>query len=132
MGITLSPAGVAISPRADFRLPFQEQNNFFEQKLNLPTDHWDNIKSAAHDRAFILAGAAKADLITDLRSAVNQAILEDDGLDRFRARFDEIVNKHGWSYKGGRDWRTKIIYETNLRASYAAGRYVQLTDPALL
>jgi uncharacterized protein with gpF-like domain len=132
MGITLSPAGVAITPRADFRLPFQEQNEFFGQKLDLPTDHWDDIKSAAHDRAFIVAGAAKADLLTDLRAAVNQAILAGDGLDKFRSRFDDIVEKHGWSYKGGRDWRTKIIYETNIRASYAAGRYAQLTDPALL
>ena len=31
---------------------------------------------------------------------------------------------------GGRDWRTRVIYETNLRSSYAAGRYRQMKDVA--
>ncbi|WP_413879007.1 hypothetical protein [Candidatus Aalborgicola defluviihabitans] len=28
-------------------------------KLNLPTERWDDIKAAAHDRAFIVAGAQR-------------------------------------------------------------------------
>ena len=39
---------------------------------------------------------------------------------------DDIAAKHGWSYNGGRDWRTRVIYRTNLRTSYAAGRWRQL------
>ena len=50
----------------------------------------------------------------------------------FRKDFDKIVNRHGWSYKGGRGWRTRVIYETNLRTAYQAGRFKQLTDPDLL
>ena len=41
----------------------------------------------------------------------------------------------GWTGEGspaGRAWRTGVIYTTYVAASYAAGRYQQLTDPELL
>ena len=110
------------------QLPFAEQIAFFRGKLNLPTASWTDLWQEAHDRAFVVAGAAKDDLVADLRTAVDQAIDDGTTLETFRSRFDEIVEKHGWSYKGGRDWRTRVIYETNLRTSYAAGRYRQLKD----
>ena len=34
--------------------------------------------------------------------------------------------KHGWDYNGGRNWRSRVIYETNLATSHAAGRWEQL------
>ncbi len=108
------------------RLQFLEQIAFFRDKLSLPTLTWTDIWEVAHDRAFVVAGAAKDDLVNDLRSAVNEAIEEGTTITRFRERFDEIVEKHGWRYNGGRDWRTRVIYDTNVRTSYAAGRWQQL------
>ncbi len=132
MPLNIATDTIGSPERSSFRLPFKEQEAFFNQKLNLPTEKWDDILGAAHDRAFIVAGAAKADLLTDLRNAVTKAVTEGRGLDWFRGQFDGIVAKHGWSYKGGRDWRTNVIYQTNILSSYAAGRYAQLTDPDLL
>jgi hypothetical protein len=127
-------------PRLDlgFNTPFAEQLDFFRQKLNLPTEHWDDIKRAAHDRSFIVAGAMKADLLADLNTAVATVIAEGKSIGWFRDNFAAIVTKHGWhGWKGegtpaGEAWRTKVIYQTNLSTSYAAGRYRQLTDPELL
>lgn len=116
----------------NFKLPFQEQIDFFRQKLNLPTEHYDDILKSAHDRAFIVAGASKADLLNDFRLAVDQAIKEGKSLGWFRKEFDGIVEKHGWQYNGSRDWRSRVIYRTNMAASYSAGRHKQMTDPALL
>ena len=48
-----------------FNTPFAEQIEFFRQKLNLPTEHWDDIMRETHDRAFVVAGAMKADLLDD-------------------------------------------------------------------
>ena len=115
---------------AHARLPFTEQIDFFRAKLNIPTQAWTDLWHEQHDKGFMVAGAAHADLLYDLRGAVDSAIAEGTTLEAFRKRFDGIVAKHGWSYKGGRDWRTRVIYDTNIRASYAAGRRQQLQDSA--
>jgi SPP1 gp7 family putative phage head morphogenesis protein len=87
---------------------------------------------AAHDRAFVVAGAMQADLLADLREAVRKGIEEGTTLEEFRRDFRALVEKNGWTgwtgegTKAGEAWRTKVIYETNLRSSYAAGRYQQM------
>ncbi len=134
MPLEVSPEKIGFNPRGEgsFKLPFKEQIDFFRQKLNLPTTYYDDIIKSAHDRAFIVAGAAKADLLDDFRQAIDKAITEGKSIGWFCGEFDKIVAKHGWAYNGERDWRSRVIYTTNLRASYAAGRYAQLTDPDLL
>lgn len=121
-----------------FNSPFQEQADFFRNKLNLPTERWDDIARAAHDRAFIVAGVTKADLLADLHDAVQASIDEGKSIAWFREQFDAIVQKHGWTdftgsgSAGGVAWRTRIIYATNMSTSYAAGRWAQLNDPGLI
>lgn len=140
MPLKLSPTQAAFNARGDgkFNQPFTEQVDFFQQKLNLPTERYDDILNAAHDRAFVVAGAMKANLLDDLRQAVDRSIAEGKSIQWFRKEFDNIVAKHGWTgwtgegTKSGRDWRTRVIYRTNLSASYAAGRWAQLNDPDLL
>ena len=105
---------------------------FFRQKINLPTATWTDIWQAMHTKAFVVAGAIKADLIQDLRDAVDRAISEGTTLEEFRKAFDDTVARHGWSYKGGRNWRSRLIFETNIRTAYAEGRWQQMTDPELL
>lgn len=115
-----------------FSKPFLEQIEFLLAKVNKPTKWWTNVWRDEHDVAFMVAGAYKADLLADLREAVNKAITETRSLDAFRKDFDKIVEQRGWSYNGGRNWRTRLIYETNMRTSYQAGRYAQMTDPDLI
>ncbi|MCS4503886.1 phage minor head protein [Arhodomonas aquaeolei] len=110
-------------------LPFDEAIRFLRNKLSVPTGRWTDVWKQGHDQAFMVAGAAKADLLQDLRESVDKAVSEGETLAAFRERFDEIVAEHGWEYNGPRNWRTRVIYETNLRTSWQAGRYAQLTDP---
>lgn len=107
-------------------LPFEEQNSFFRRKLKLRTQGWTDIWEDGHDHAFVVAGAMQDDLVTDLFEAVRKGIEDGTTLEEFRKDFDGLVQRHGWDYKGGRNWRTRVIYETNLRTSYQAGRYQQL------
>lgn len=116
------------------RKPFTEQVAFFRRKLRnqVPTERWDDLQRDAHDTAFVVAGAQKADLLSDLGAAVDRAIAEGKSLDAFRKDFDAAVERndwHGWTgegSKGGRAWRTRTIYRTNAATSYAAGRRAQL------
>lgn len=107
-------------------LPFAEQVAFFRRKLNIPTTGWTDIYTQEHDHAFMVAGANRDAIVADFRVAVQKAIESGGTLEEFRRDFDRIVATHGWDYNGGRDWRSRIIYDTNLSTSYAAGRYEQL------
>jgi hypothetical protein len=113
-------------------LPFDTAERFFRDKVNIPTKCWDDLKKGEHARGFMIAGAQRDDLLCDFHGALRKAIEQGTTLEEFRRDFDGIVGRHGWSYKGGRGWRTRVIYDTNLRASYMAGRYQQMTDPDVL
>ncbi len=80
----------------------------------------------AHDHALMVASANRDEIVADFYTAVERAISESRTLADFREDFDGIVAKHRWEHNGGRNWRSRVIYETNLRTSYAAGRYEQL------
>jgi hypothetical protein len=121
-----SCARPAVPEAAYGSLPFAEQIAFFRRKLDLPTGAWTDIWQAEHDHAFVVAGANRLDLVADFRAAIDKAIANGTTLAEFRKDFDTLVKKYGWSYKGGRDWRSRVIYDTNLRSSYAAGRFAQL------
>lgn len=106
-------------------LPFDEAIQHFRNKLNVDTKSWNDISRTAHVRAFMVAGA-KDDVLLDLRAAVDKAISEGTTIAAFRKDFDGIIKKSGWAYNGDRNWRTRVIYDTNLRQAHHAGRWSQI------
>lgn len=125
----MSPAATP-QLRQVFRQPLAEQVAFWRNKLRdlRPTRRWNDLREAEHDSAFMIAGAMQADLLSDFAAAVDRAIVEGTSLQDFRRDFDQIVDRHGWQYKGERNWRTRVIYRTNAATSYAAGRLAQLQE----
>lgn len=113
-------------------LPHDEAIRFFRDKASVTTAAWTDVYAAAHSRMFMVAGAATEALVSDFRLAVDQGLANGTTLEEFRKSFDQIVERHGWDYKGTRNWRTRIIFETNLRTAYAAGRYKALSEPDTL
>jgi uncharacterized protein with gpF-like domain len=116
-----------------FQQPFEEMLEALRLRLQnlIPTAAWDDLWGNEHDRGFMVAGAMEADLLSDMASAVESFITEGQSIEAFRAQFDEIVERYGWDYTGARDWRTRVIYQTNTATTYAAGRLAQLNDPEL-
>ena len=112
-------------------LPFEEAIRFQKNKVNIPTDRWDDLWNGEHAVGFMVAGANKAELLSDLRRMVDEAVAGGAFAD-FQKDFDGAVARAGWSYHGSRGWRTQLIYRTNLRTAYQAGRYRQMTDPDVL
>lgn len=107
-------------------VPFEDQIAFFRRKRNVLTESYLDVWESEHDTGFMVAGANRDDLLADLREAIRKAIDSGNTLEDFRRDFDRIVATYGWDYKGGRNWRSRVIYETNLRQSYNAGRWAQL------
>jgi len=123
---------MAIDPTEYGSLPFDEAIKFFRSKVNIPTERWNDLLQEEHDFGFMVAGATKAELLADFRTAIDAAITDGTTLATFQKNFDSIVQKYGWGYKGSRGWRTEVIYSTNIRSAYQAGRYQQMTDPDVL
>ncbi|NTT86913.1 phage minor head protein [Tabrizicola fusiformis] len=122
---------------ATFRQPFRFQVAAWRLRLNQlqPTRDWQDVWQAQHDRAFMVAGAMRADILADLAAAVDRAIVQGGTIEDFRRDFRAIVAAKGWQIstagqgtEKGEAWRTRVIYKTNLATSYAAGRWAQLRE----
>lgn len=113
-------------------LPFDEAINFFRQKLGIKSETWAALYAEEHDHAFTVAGVMRDDMLADFRLAIDQAIAEGTTYQAFLGEFDTIVARYGWSYNGTRGWRSRVIYDTNIRTAYQAGRHAQMTDPDVL
>ena len=107
-------------------VPFEDQIAFFRRKRNVLTESYLDVWETQHDTSFMVAGANRDDLVADFAQSIRKAIDSGNTLEEFRRDFDRIVSTYGWDYNGGRNWRSRVIYETNLRQSYNAGRWTQL------
>jgi len=106
-------------------VPFREAIDFFRQKLELPTETWTDLWQGMHARGFVVAGANKAEIVADFKQSLDRILAEGRTLADFREDFDRIVARHGWSFKGSRGWRSRVIFQTNLRTVYASGKWAQ-------
>lgn len=118
-------------------LPFREQIAALKTRTQNPLTqaqldaHGADLSSAAHLKAFTIAGAAKADMLAQFAQAVQGYAESGKTLQEFRKDFDRIRAESGWEHTGGRNWRSRVIYQTNVATSYQTGRLAQLRDPEL-
>lgn len=113
------------------RQEFPEQIEFLTQKRPKPTRVWTDAMHGVHDRAFVVAGVTDIAMLEEFQAAIIEGARTYDAKG-FAAEFDRLVEKYGWSYNGGREWRIRTIFETNIRTSYMAGRLRQMRDPDLV
>jgi len=125
-------AGADFADPEAFRQPFKEQIEFFRQKQPKPTKAFTDVIRGGHDRSFVIAGAINRDMLADFQNAIAEAMENGTTLRDFQNDFDRIVAKYGWTYKGERGWRTRVIFETNIRTAHMAGRLKQMRDPNVL
>jgi len=118
--------------KAAFGLPFPEAIKFFEAKLQLPTASYTDIFREQYSHTFVVAGAAQDAMVEDFYNAMKKALNDGTGLLVFQKDFDTIVEKYGWSHHGSAGWRSKLIYDTNIRQAYNAGEWQQIASVAHL
>ena len=121
-------AGRAFAEPDLIRQEFREQIDFLTQKRGKPTRAWTDAMQGVHDRAFVVAGVTDLAMLEEFQAAIVDGARTYDSA-AFAREFDRLVEKYGWSYNGGREWRIQTIFETNIRTSYMAGRLKQMRDP---
>lgn len=110
----------------DFGVRFQGAIENLKGKLPEATLKWDDLAGPVHGKVFAIAGAVNADVISDIHKSLVRALENGTTITQFRKDFDATVQKNGWAYKGKRGWRTKVIFDNNMRSAHMAGRWEQL------
>ena len=107
-------------------VPFPEAIAYLKTKVDLPTRHWDDLLGEIRAKAFAVAGATKVAMVGDFRQALIKTRKAGGTITDFRKEFDRIVKRYGWSYKGKRGWRSRVIFDNNMRSASMAGRWQQM------
>lgn len=129
----------------DFSLPPKEALAFFRAKGLSPSfDHRDMLHQE-HSAAFTVAKMLDIDLLGDVKIMVDQALEEGRSLQWFRDNLKPMLIERGWwgrqdmadpvtgevrEVQLGSSRRLKVIYDTNLRTSYAAGHWEKVVKNA--
>jgi len=108
-------------------------------KNYVPTFYYDEMMHEAHHRAFTVAKIAKTDLLKDIHQSLLKAQKNGLPFEQWKKNIKPTLQKKGWwgevsvldpksgeikdIYVGSRRLRT--IFYTNMRVSYAVGRYNQ-------
>ena len=110
----------------EFGVQFKGAIDNLKGKLPESTLAWDDLAGPVHGKVFAIAGATNTDLVGDIQKSLVSALEKGTTITQFRKDFDTTVQKHGWTYKGKRGWRTAVIFNNNMRSAHMAGRWEQL------
>ena len=108
--------------------PFAEASEHFRRKLRLPIRTYRDLSGECHAKAFMIAGATNDAMLADFQAAIQKAMDTGTSIQKFRDQFDSLVQAHGWQYRGKPGWRSAVIFNTNMRTSYMAGKWQQAWD----
>jgi hypothetical protein len=128
-------SGTTAGREPDWRaMPMPEAIAFLRQKVRMPTRRWDDLVGSAHARAFAVAGIQADDMLASIQDALVRSRAEGTGFAQFQRDIGETIARTGWADRGDDyvAWRTRLIYETNVRVAHAAGRYAEMTQPETL
>ena len=113
---------------------------FAERGLLEPTFNWYDVWQAEHASRFMVAGVAQADVLRLFKGELDKSLATGGSLADFRKAVLPTLQAKGWwgdvevtDPKTGEirvtrfdDARLQLIYDTNLRQSYAAGRWAAI------
>ena len=123
---------------AYLKLAPQEAVDYLRKKGYKITFDYHEMAREEHAFNFTVAKATSIDILQDIRTEVDKALAEGTTLDTFRKNLRPVLADKGWWGKKlmvdpktgeeklvqlGSPRRLQIIFDTNLRTSYAAGRW---------
>ena len=119
------------------RLPPAEAVEYFANKGYGAIDGWREAWQEAHSRAFVVARAARLDVLSTIRGSLDDALAKGTTREQFMREMEPRLKALGWwgrevrvDAAGGAElvqlgspWRLKTIFDTNMRSVREAGRY---------
>ena len=130
----------AISLRGLVQRTPEEALAYLQQKDQRITWNYWEMRGEAHARSFTVAKAARLDILSDIRQAVEKAVAEGETERWFTKDLEPVLRKKGWwgkqvdvdpdtgeaqLYQAGSYRRLQTIYRTNMQTAYMAGRWKQ-------
>jgi hypothetical protein len=115
-----------------------EAIEFLSRKENINTDRWDDLKWGEFSHAFTVAHSVDGDVSDKIHGLINKAMANGESFGTFRKGMLEMMGKEGWYGGAGHtkdekayiNWRLRVIYDTNMKTAFEAGRYRQQTRHA--
>ncbi|MEX2450919.1 MAG: PBECR2 nuclease fold domain-containing protein [Rhodospirillales bacterium] len=116
----------------------EEAVKFFRAKGYAVGFNWRDVWQEEHAAAFTVAKAMRVDILEDIRAAVDAGIARGITFTQFRDNLAPILQAKGWwgrqkmtdpktgdivNAQLGSHRRLRTIFDTNMRTSYAAGRW---------
>jgi SPP1 gp7 family putative phage head morphogenesis protein len=121
-----------------FNLPPEQAVNFLNSKISQESWSWTDVWEKAHEKTFTIAKTLNADVLEDLRSAVEDALANGTPFNEFQKNLEPILKSKGWWGSAltpdgevvhlGTPWRLETIFRTNILSSYQAGRQNQMNE----
>lgn len=118
---------------------------YFKSKGYVISFNWTEVWQEQHARAFTVAGVTRADLLRDIRNALQEALESGQSEKWFADRITPILRRKGWWGKReetdpdtgevrevmqGCPERLELIFDQNIGGAYSAGRYKQAKENA--
>lgn len=110
--------GVSLPSSLDLR--FSAAEKFFAGKIAMTRAAFDALRAQAQLYAFTVARVSSIQVISDIQSAVQRAIVEGSTLADFQKAMPKIMADNGWS--GITPWHTETVFRTNVQMSYGIGQ----------
>ena len=128
---------------AVFKKSPKEAVRYLADKRSQPSDGWETVSAQQHQHAFTVAQTAGFDVLGDIKSAIEQARDQGWTHKQFQEHLKPLLQAKGWwgkaidpesgeilkTYPGtsrpvryGSPARLRLIYDTNMATSHAAGR----------
>jgi SPP1 gp7 family putative phage head morphogenesis protein len=126
-----------VALKALFKLPPSIAIKYFRNKKNTNTWDWYELWQKSHRKSFTVAKVVNDKVLTDIRSALDDALENGKTFHEFQKELKPLLQKRGWwgmqivvdsqgnaeKVQLGSMYRLKTIYAVNLQTAYQTGRY---------
>ena len=108
---------------------WRDAREWFQTRRPVLRDGASDTERDARLRAFRVAGITSVNLITEVHQAIDDALRDGTTLDEFKKRVGQKLAEE-WGAPNAR--RVETIFRTNVQSAYNAGRFAEMTRPAVL